>query len=59
MAFCQQKSCVSFVQNKNTKMSEHLVTGGNNKIKMQWNKELKLYKTHYKMYQEKWNSKDR
>lgn len=34
-------------------MPEHLVMGENNKIKMQWNKELKYYKTHYKMNQEK------
>lgn len=34
-------------------MSEHLVKGGNDKIKMQWNKELKSYKTRYKMNQEK------
>lgn len=40
-------------------MSEHLVTGGGNKMKMQWNKELKSYKIHYKMDQEKWNARDR
>lgn len=36
------------MHNKNLKISEHLVTGGINKIKMQWNKELKYYKTHLK-----------
>lgn len=64
MAFCQQKSCgftkmCWFYIEQNPKNVGAPCNGGNDKTKLQRNKEVKSYKTHYKMNQEKWNTRDR